>query len=219
MKKNQGKEITEEPDYLGYLLEYQSELDNLRGFINYVTESIEHKKKSLNHPPPHGIDEMTGGNIERFPWILTASFIVSLVIFMEEHLRCIAKALRKFKGMKLDISDFNGSLFKKFKIYVTKYADIDSPFIGKVNWDGILEIFTLRNCIIHHGKCLTGFKYDDQIKRFAVDGPFGEDKYISLNKQNCLDCLKTVEIFIKSFYDYLSQKFPEYYHLPASSQG
>lgn len=81
-----------------------------------------------------------------FPSIHRNSFLVSCCSYLEEQLYYFCEDLRDKHNLPLKVSDLKGNALERVKKYFTKLGKIDIP----ANWEEILSISDIRNCIVHN---------------------------------------------------------------------
>lgn len=136
-----------------------------------------------------------------FPSIHRNSFLVSCCSYLEEQLYYFCEDLRDKHNLPLKVSDLKGNALERVKKYFTKLGKIDIP----ANWEEILSISDIRNCIVHNeGRIDSGNqkkdrKIQDYIDRRS-DIKYDKDKKIILDKEYCVHVLDSIRTLFEAFY-------------------
>jgi hypothetical protein len=93
---------------------------------------------------------------EAFPEILRRSFIVMLVVHVEQELKELAAAMKRAFDTRLAQGDLSGSVPERFLTFVTKVAGLNVPLTNDDRQD-FLAVFELRNCLVHSDGELSSF--------------------------------------------------------------
>jgi hypothetical protein len=145
-----------------------------------------------------------------FPDITRKSFIVSLLITLDEQFKVYCGILKETTGQTLKWNELKGSALERFITYSTKvcgFATI-SDNSSKQLLTGLIEV---RNCIVHNSSCLDGFGKRKVIESFAaqIDGVTIEDDIVYLNVEGCINCADLVFGFMSKAYDVGLEQFPK----------
>lgn len=136
-----------------------------------------------------------------FPSILRNSFLVSCYSYLEERLYYFCEDLRDKHNLPLKVTDLKGNALERVKKYFTKLGKIDIPD----NWEEILSINDIRNCIVHNeGRIDSGDQKRDIKIQDYIDGrsdiKYDRDKKIILDKEYCVHVLGSIQNLFEALY-------------------
>jgi hypothetical protein len=102
-----------------------------------------------------------------FPDITRKSFIVTLLIALDDQFKTYCEILRAATGQKLKWNDLKGSALERFITYSEKVCGL--PPVCDDSTRQLLEgLIEVRNCIVHNNSALEGFSKAKIIQRFAT---------------------------------------------------
>jgi len=130
-----------------------------------------------------------------FPSIHRNSFLVSCCSYLEERLFYFCEDLRDKHNLPLKVSDLKGNALERVKKYFTKLGKIDIPD----NWEEILSISNIRNCIIHNEGRIDDRKIQDYIDGRS-DIKYDKGKKIMLDKEYCVHVLDSIRTLFEALY-------------------
>lgn len=136
-----------------------------------------------------------------FPSIHRNSFLVSCCSYLEERLHYFCKDLRDKHNLPLKERDLKGNALERAKKYFTKLGKIDIPD----NWEEIVIISDIRNCIVHkEGRIDSGNQKKDKKIQDYIDGrsdiKYDKNKKIILDKEYCVHVLDSIRILFEALY-------------------
>lgn len=145
-----------------------------------------------------------------FPDITRKSFIVSLLITLDEQFKVYCGILLETTGQKLKWNDLKGSALERFIAYSTKVCGFTHvcDHSSKQLLSGLIEV---RNCIVHNSSCLDGFNKRKVIESFAskIDGITIENDIVFFNIDACISCADLVLDFMSKAYSIGLEHFPK----------
>lgn len=194
-------------------------LDELKEYLNVTEKYLKNAKedfevrsnehiKQLSDEDRQEFDDFLNYTYEQysetFPRILRSSFFVSAISLFENEIDQISKKIKREQKIPINISDLNGNLFTKLKLYC-KLAELPMSF-DNPTWNTINNYYTLRNCIVHNNGFISGWRDEQKIlpyvkKKNIVDEliffpSIRPTKVIALSEQFCKEVLETMQSFI-----------------------
>lgn len=145
-----------------------------------------------------------------FPNFPRNSFIVSLMILIENEFRSIFKTLSIIENYPIDWNDLRGNSLEKVLIGVQNLSKINIDNITelKIKMIGFIET---RNCIVHSNSNIYEFGKPKIVKDFieSLSDCTIQDGVVSFSKKGCNECLDLGKIFISTIYMSIMKKYPE----------
>src|SRR5215813_4782464 len=124
-----------------------------------------------------------------FPDITRKSFIVTLLIVLDDQFKSYCEILKQVTGQSLKWNDLKGSALERFITYGEKVCGLKSLYddLTRQKLVGLIEV---RNCIVHNNSRLEGFGKRSIIEGFSkqMEGIEVQDEYISLELVACNNC-------------------------------
>ena len=144
-----------------------------------------------------------------FPDITRKSFIVTLLIALDDQFRTYCDLLKTATGQKLKWGDLKGSPLDRFVAYSEKVCGL-GPVCDEPTRQLLQGLIEVRNCIVHNNSCLEGFSKPETLESFAkkVEGVEIEDGRISLDLDGCHRCTEIVSKFMEQAYYSALERFP-----------
>ena len=188
--------------FFGNLVDFDCHIQDLK-LVLRKTEEIE-------FPEHEGADDEGETLIsEIFPDITRKSFIVTLLIALDDQFKTYCEILRDVTGQKLKWNDLKGSALERFITYSEKVCGLQAVCTEPARQllEGLIEV---RNCIVHSNSGVEGFSKARVIERFAkqVKGVDIVDGYISLDLAACNVCADIVFGFMEHAYRSSLKVFP-----------
>jgi len=194
-----------------------SELEDFLKEINKFIEKTHKKLKSVN------ISDISGDKFfeliiqreqyeESFGEILRKSFIVTLVILLEQEIGTYCDELKRQLHLDIGWKDFRGALLDRFKLFVYKFVKLKLS-ISNNTWEDLHSIVALRNCLVHADGYLKNFSDAKKIIDFSnrYSSLKIQDNFLQISLRTCEDCLGIVKDFIEAIYDDALLFFPGHY--------
>ncbi|WP_028470048.1 hypothetical protein [Neptunomonas japonica] len=143
-----------------------------------------------------------------FPDITRKSFIVSLLITLDEQFKVYCEILKESTGQTLKWNELKGSALERFIMYSTKVCGFTGicDNSSRQLLSGLIEV---RNCIIHNSSCLEGFSKRGVIESFSskVDGVTIENGIVFLDVEACIYCADLILEFMSKAYSIALEHF------------
>ena len=146
-----------------------------------------------------------------FPGIARESFIVSLLITLENEFKCFCNLLREIEDIPLKWTELRGSALDRFKIYCNKVAGLNvpdaEPIVSQVR--GLIEV---RNCIVHSNSSIENYGKAKTIEQFmeSVSGVSVVDEhYLSFTYESCIQCATIVMEYMEKWYRAALSRYPK----------
>lgn len=138
---------------------------------------------------------------------LRSAEIIRLYVLFEGHLKDVCREAGKEHGLKLQLSDFGGSLTDKAKLFLADYAKLirkDHPF-----WNPLGSFQRLRNYLIHSAvdqRSAEAKKELEKIDRSFQKFDLMEDGELILTRELCDYLHQSVTNFFEAVFDALDWK-------------
>jgi hypothetical protein len=189
-------------NFFGNLVDFDCHIQDLK-LVFRKTEEIEFPE----HEGSDDDSEMLISDI--FPDITRKSFIVTLLIALDDQFKNYCEILRNATKQKLKWNDLKGSILERFIVYSEKVCGLQTVCTepARQRLEGLIEV---RNCIVHNNSGIEGFSKAKVIERFAkqVKGVDIVDGYISLDLAACNVCADIVFGFMEYAYRSALKIFP-----------
>ncbi len=165
--------------------------------LNELDDHDEHRSELIHL-------KVESEQVKGFTNLLRQSFITSLYSFMELWLirECHLDSKRRDGGKSY--KSIEGIGIRKAKKYFIKVMKSDFPFGSSQDWQWVINLQLLRDCIIHRQGSLTGFsdfEVDPALAKFVDDenglSLFGiNNNQVFVEYEFCLKALQTVHRFM-----------------------
>lgn len=136
-----------------------------------------------------------------FPDITRKSFIVTLLIALDDQFKIYCEILRSIQHQQLKWNDLKGSALERFITYSEKVCGINKVYDESTRQllEGLIEV---RNCIVHNNSSVEGFSKAKVIQHFAkqMKGVDILEDYISIDFAACNNCADLVLKFMEHAY-------------------
>lgn len=196
------QELSHYTKFFGNLVDLQCHFDDLKTVLK-KTESIEF----------HEHEEFIDGESlisDIFPDITRKSFIVTLLIALDDQFKSYCDILSKATDQKLKWNNLKGSALERFILYSEKVCDVPNLYESDSR-KKLAALIEVRNCIVHNNSNTIGFSKAKVIEEFSrkLDGLNIQDGYISLELSACYECADIVFKFMEQAYHAGLEAFPE----------
>jgi hypothetical protein len=155
-------------------------------------------------------DHENGLTADVFPDITRKSFIVSLLITLDEQFKVYCGILKESTGQTLKWNELKGSALERFITYSTKVCGLSNikDDSTKQLLSGLIEV---RNCIVHNSSSIDGYGKRKIVESFAsqIEGISIEDDIIYFSVEACISCADLVLEFMSKAYNAGLDKFPK----------
>ena len=144
-----------------------------------------------------------------FPDITRKSFIVTLLIALDDQLKVYCEILKGATGQELKWNNLKGSALERFITYSEKVCGLKSVCDDLVR-QKMVAIVEVRNCIVHNNSSIDGFSKKQIIESFSkkLDGLDIKDGYITLESIACDNCANIILEFMENAYRSALEAFP-----------
>ena len=121
-----------------------------------------------------------------FPDITRKSFIVTLLIALDDQFKTYCEILKDATGQNLKWNDLKGSALERFVTYSEKVCEIKSVY-DETTRQELIGLIEIRNCIVHNNSEIEGFSKYRVIENFSKrsEGFNINDGYIALDLSAC----------------------------------
>jgi hypothetical protein len=145
-----------------------------------------------------------------FPDITRKSFIVTLLIALDDEFKSFCEILRTATARRLKWNDLRGSALERFIAYSEKVCDLPPicDHAARQLLEGIVE---LRNCIVHNNSCVEDFSKRKAIEHLSkqMKGVRIVEGYVHLDLVACNTAADIVHVFMDGAYKIACTKFPD----------
>ncbi len=167
------------------------------------------KTEEIDFPDHEEVQEGESLIADIFPDITRKSFIVTLLIALDDQFRIYCEILKEATGQNLKWNDLKGSPLERFIKYSEKVCGIKSvcDSSSRQLLAGLIEV---RNCIVHNNSSIDGFSKPKVIESFSekMEGIDVVESYISINLAACINCADIVLAFMERAYRAALEVFP-----------
>ncbi|MDO8356395.1 MAG: hypothetical protein Q7U76_08415 [Nitrospirota bacterium] len=187
--------------FFGNLVDLDCHLQDLKLLLR--------KTEEIEFPYHEGADGDDTLITVDFPDFTRKSFIVTLLIALDDQLRTYCDLLKTTTGQKLKWGDLKGSPLDRFVTYSEKACGL-GPVCDEPTRQLLQGLIEVRNCIVHNNSCLEGFSKPEAVESFAkkVKGIEIQEGRISLNLEACNRCTDIVLEFMQKAYHSALERFP-----------
>ena len=167
------------------------------------------KTEEIEFPDHEGSVEGESLLADIFPDITRKSFIVTLLIALDDQFKVYCEILREATGQKLKWNDLKGSALERFITYSEKVCGIKSVCDDLVR-QKVAALTEVRNCIVHNNSSIEGFSKKQVIESFSkrMEGVHIQDCYITLEFIACNNCADIILEFMEKAYRSALREFP-----------
>ncbi|MDJ0708914.1 MAG: hypothetical protein QNJ14_00920 [Woeseiaceae bacterium] len=144
------------------------------------------------------------------PDLTRKSFIVLLMIALDEHMKTFCEILKDATGNKLGWNSLKGSSIERFLAYAEKVCGLNLQ-IDETMRQSVRGLIEVRNCIVHNDSSLDGFGKPKVVESFAeaVPGMSIERSYLVLEKDACIRCANIMHSFMDKAYRAAFEAYPD----------
>lgn len=168
--------------------------------------------ESVQEPPPNlSLDELTefGEDAwlqklwleEQYPQVLRRALFIVCYARIESLLNNLCRAAKVEKDLPLTLGDLEGMGINRAKRYLSKLADLKSPFQGS-EWLRLTEYNRLRNNLVHGDGQPGDSKADRALGEYVQGQPLLELDdygYIVIGQGFCEEVVDTAHRFFQQF--------------------
>lgn len=200
--------------FFGDSVDATMKLDDLKAFLKEIHAFINNTAYRLSKKKIKGYDYNHEERLNRyedsFRELLYESFIVSLVIFLEQQLNSYCVVLYKFVQIKLRWKQIRGSILERFREYVSKLSNIHLSVSEELRKD-VEGVIALRNCLVHCAGRISDFSEANKIRSLSnrYAGLRIDEGQIYLTMKLCSSCIYIIKSFIDNVYKDALTRFPK----------
>ena len=202
-------QIDPELQFFGSSVEADMKLEDLAQFLGVVDGFLRESANRLSgETDGMGLD-LSYAFAEPLPEILYASFITSVVSFLEREAQGFAHVLRRATDAPLGMAELSGAWYDRFRKFCEKLAGLDLG-LTEIDWANLRGIVEVRNCLVHSGGQLSNFRGRANVEQFlARQGlPSPEEELLRADLQLSEVTLALTKACIDSMYRAALGKFP-----------
>jgi hypothetical protein len=171
-------EISPGLHFFGNLVEFDCHIHDLKAVLK--------KTEEIEFPEHNGVNDEEVLINDIFPDIFRMSFIVTLLIALDDQFKTFCEILKNATKQKLKWNSLKGSTLERFITYSEKVCGLPPVCTNssKQILEGLIEV---RNCIVHNNSAIEGFSKAKTIEHFVkqMEGISLENGYISVDVQAC----------------------------------
>lgn len=209
--KNPKNSNSENLDFAMNYLSIYFELDDIKEHLKEFKSHIDKtNNKELKELSSELIDIMGGQFEETHGKLLKYSLIISLFILLEIEIRKFIESFKLYGETKLNFSEVNGDLLKKFRIFSKKILELNFDFDSDL-WQYLNGLQEVRNCLIHSGGYTRNYPKRKQIENFINnEKSITIDQFDDLNISfdTCSNAINRINEFFLTITECAFQKFP-----------
>ena len=169
------------------------------------------KTEEIEFPDHETVNEEEGLITNIFPDITRKSFIVTLIILLDDQLKTFCEILKQATDQKIKWNELRGSPLERFITYSEKVCGLQNVYdeSSRQLLSGLIEV---RNCIVHNNSWIEGFNNKKVIQQFVkqISGLDIIEGYISFELSACNECADIVFKFMEHAYNSALEIFPDH---------
>ncbi len=199
--------------FFGNWVDASSRIEDIEKFLEQTSSAYERELKWLEEEGHVDLDiEFVPLFAETLPPILYMSVVIAAASVLEQELRGVCQALRDALKLPLSFNDITGSLLERFKKYAVNLAGLPIE-LQDSDWQDILAVYEIRNCLVHAGGDLGAFGKADVIRAFAERRQLTlrADNHLELNGGTAQTIARVIYRFLEAVYDAALARFPGHY--------
>ena len=195
--------------FFGNAVEADMRLTQLHDYLLKLDTLIAQADSSRTEAASWEEEETAQYYAEEFPRILHKSFIIALVIFLEQELRGYCRTLKRHLSLPISMADFKGDLLERFGKYVAGYVQL-KLVVGDQLWLDTGGLIEIRNLLVHSQTDLREFRGKKAIQAFSkrYRTPGIADGFVEVDRNTCLECLAVTKRFLETVYKVAMDRFP-----------
>ncbi len=199
--------------FFGNWVDASCRIEDIENFLEQTSSAYQRELTWLEEEGHVDLDiEFVPLFAETLPPILYMSVVIAATSLLEQELRGISQALRKTLELPLSFNDIAGSLIERFRKYAIGLAGLPVN-LQQSDWQDILAVYEIRNCLVHAGGDLGAFAKADVIRTFAQRRQLTvcRDERLELEKATAEAIARVIFVFLEAVYDAALVKFPGHY--------
>jgi hypothetical protein len=199
--------------FFGNWVDASSRIEDIENFLEHTDSAYQRELKWLDEEGHVDPDiEFVPLFAETLPPILYTSVIIAAASVLEQELRGISHALQEALELPLLFNDISGSLIERFRKYAIGLAGLPVN-LQDGEWQDILAVYEIRNCLVHAGGDLRSFAKSGAIRSFAQRRQLSmyQDDRLTLEEQTAKTIVRIIYTFLEKVYEAALVKFPGHY--------
>lgn len=193
------------------LYSLEEEVSQIRYYLQTMEEFIERQRRGeIEHLEKQAENLTEEQRSEFWAWYypvhwdeifarrLRSSFLISLVLFAETHLKQICRDTAVIVRSALKSSDLKGNMLERSKKFLEVFGKFSNPSSG--DWGLITCIYDVRNVFVHHNGNICDYRKLNRLKQFIDENPALSERYnfMGLEKGFCFFCLDKIDAFLEA---------------------
>lgn len=137
-----------------------------------------------------------------FAYHLRHSFVIALMALTEDHLNSFCRNTATLLKSPITHEDLKGSLMETGRKFLDAFANFSTP--KEHEWKVVVDIYKLRNAIVHNGGRIEGAPNEARLKAFVRDAPgisIPSAGMLRIDKDFCLFAIDKVEGLFKELHN------------------
>lgn len=199
--------------FFGNWVDASSRIEDIEKFLEHTDSAFQRELKWLDEEGHVDLDiEFVPLFAETLPPILYMSVVIAAASVLEQELRGISHALRETLKLPLSFNDISGSAIERFRKYAIGLAGLPVN-LQEPEWQDILAVYEIRNCLVHAGGDLRAFAKADAIRSFAQRRQLTmcQDHQLTLEDKTVKTITRVIYSFLEEVYEAALVKFPGHY--------
>jgi hypothetical protein len=199
--------------FFGNWVDASSRIEDIEKFLEQTSSAYQRELKWLEEEGHVDLDiEFVPLFAETLPPILYTSVVIAAASVLEQELRGICQALREALKFPLSFNDITGSLIERFRKYAVSLAGLPVD-LQDSDWQDIIAVYEIRNCLVHAGGDLSAFAKADVIRAFSRRRQLAlcPDNHLELDAGTVQTTARVIYAFLEAVYDAALARFPGHY--------
>lgn len=199
--------------FFGNWVDASSRIEDIEKFLEQTASAYQRELTWLEEEGHVDLDiEFVPLFAETLPPILYTSVVIASVSVLEQELRGICHALRDALKLQLSLNDIAGSVVERFRKYAIGVAGLPVT-LPDSDWQDILAVYEIRNCLVHAGGDLRAFPKAEAIRTFAQRRQLTlcREQHLALEGTTAKTIARVIYEFLEAVYDAALEKFPGHY--------
>lgn len=199
--------------FFGNWVDASSRIEDIEKFLEHTDSAFQRELKWVDEEGHVDLNlEFVPLFAETLPPILYMSVVIAAASVLEQELRGISHALRETLKLPLSFNDISGSVIERFRKYAIGLAGLPVN-LQEPEWQDILAVYEIRNCLVHTGGELHAFAKADAIRSFAKRRQLTmcQDHRLTLEEKSAKTIARVIYSFLEEVYEAALVKFPGHY--------
>ncbi len=199
--------------FFGNWVDASSRIEDIEKFLEQTASAYQRELTWLEEEGHVDLDiEFVPLFAETLPPILYTSVVIAAASVLEQELRGISQTLRDTLKLPLSYNDIAGSLIERFRKYAIGLAGLPVA-LHDSDWQDILAVYEIRNCLVHAGGDLHTFAKAEAIRAFAQRRQLAvcREERLELEGATAKAIARVIYKFLEAVYHAALEKFPGRY--------